>query len=198
MLMFCLCCFCFVSVVTFYQVLHASVINVQLNLIRLSCSIANNASCVSPTNIQTTIYDVRPSMASFKVDVDPSATYVARIILFNSFGPSAPSALSNAVSTLKPPPLPAVISSNSTFSLRWTDTLFVGSVSVDVWNTSIWTPVISNAPVLSSPIVVNSSSNSLYRLKVVSSSNPPLESRWVGLHTLLPPATVSFERISST
>lgn len=179
------------------KALHASVVSVQLHLIHLSCSVYFNSSCASPSSESTTIYDVSPSSTMYTVTVVPSATYAVRIVLLNSFGPSIPSSLSNIVSTLTPPPLPTVVLSNSTFLLHWPAMSFSGSVYLDIWNSSNWSPVLSNAPIHLSFVTINISLNFLYRLKVAAITEVPLESPWISLHTLVAPRTVSFDRISN-
>jgi hypothetical protein len=178
------------------KAIHASVVSVELQLIRLSCSISFNSSCSFPTFTSILAYSVLPSSASFTVDLAPSATYAVRIILYNEFGPSIPSALSNIVSTLTPPLLPSVSTSKTAILLRWSDT-FSGSIFIDMWNISYWSPLSNNAVIRSSLVTVNSSVNALYRLKVSAFTEAPLESGWIGLHTLVPPEAVSLDRNSS-
>jgi hypothetical protein len=45
-------------------------------------------------------------------------------------------------------------------------------------------------------LVLNSSANSLYRLKVAAITEASLESPWTALHTLVPPAAVFFNLVS--
>lgn len=177
--------------------LHASVISLQLHLIRLSCSASFNSSCTSPASLSTIVYDVLPSFSSHVVDLVPSATYAVRIILLNDYGPSIPSVLSNIVSTLTPPPLPSVSTSVSSFSFMWSDSSASGNIFVDVWNGSNWDQILLNAPIRSSLVTVNSSVNQLYRFKVSAITEVFLESGWIGFHTLVPPQAVSFDRNSS-